>query len=322
MKKKEDYKPIPNKKSKVIPSKNLPFSIYCLYALNDGRLAIGGDRKLVIYNMKTYKVDIQIKAKYDGRVKFISQLNDGNLFYYEHSHSTEGPWEDDDFYNYLIELSGNQYSDKTDIFPKDSNYNILKQNSDDIIFGGINYEIKNESYYSTNASGCKRIEKLVKNDEKYSIVACLNIDFIDFVLIKNNKLALLKKNKLEFYEIKTFKTCEQSVKFKNNPITLSVFDDNFLLIGIEDKVEIYDYNNFKNVKSIFIPYTVKVIYVNQNKVYIACEHNIANEYEIDNNGNYNQISSIPLTNKIVSDITVVKDGRLIICANDTIKIWS
>ena len=154
------------------------------------------------------------------------------------------------------------------------------------------------------------------------MATCLNIDFIDFVLLKNNKLALLTKDKLEFYEIKKFKTCKQSVKFNNKPKVLSAFDDNFLLIGIENKVEIYDYKNFKNVKSIFIPYIVKVIYVNQNKVYIACKSNIANEYEIDNNGNYNQISSIPLTNKIVSDITEVKDCRLITCIDYLIQIWS
>ena len=54
-------------------------------------------------------------------------------------------------------------------------------------------------------------------------------------------------------------------------------------------MEIYDYKNFKNIKTIFIPYIVKVIYVNQNKVYIACEHDIVNEYEIDNKGNYNYL---------------------------------
>ena len=79
--------------------------------------------------------------------------------------SSEGPWEDDDDYNYLLELSENQYSYKTDIFPKDSKYNILKQNSDNIIFGGINYENKVGKYYSSNATGCKGIEKLVKHDE-------------------------------------------------------------------------------------------------------------------------------------------------------------
>ena len=62
----------------------------CIYALKDGRLAMGGNAKLVIYNMKAYKFDIQIETKYHGRVKFISQLNDGNLFYYEYDHSTEG----------------------------------------------------------------------------------------------------------------------------------------------------------------------------------------------------------------------------------------
>jgi hypothetical protein len=222
----------------------------------------------------------------------------------------------------LIELSGNQYSDKTDILPKNSDYNILKQNSDDIIFGGINYKVKNDSYYyTTSASGCKRIEKLVKNDEKYSMVTCLNIDFIDFVLLKNNKMALLSKDKLEFYEIEAFKTCEQSVKFNSEPEVLSVFDDNFLLIGIENKVEIFDYKNYKKVKSIFIPYNVKAIKVNQNKVYIACECDIANEYEIDNNGNYNQISSIPLQDEIIEDIAVVKNGKLITCTTK-IKMWS
>ena len=59
------------------------------------------------------------------------------------------------------------------------------------------------------------------------MATCLNIDFIDFVLLKNNKLALLTKDKLEFYEIKKFKTCKQSVKFNNKPKVLSVFDDNF-----------------------------------------------------------------------------------------------
>jgi len=318
----KDYKPIPNKKYKVLPSKKHFISIECLWALNDGRLAVGGNKKLVVFNMKTYKVDIEIKSKYLGSVKFISQLNDGKLFYYERYHSSEWAWEDDVHYNYLVELLENDYSDKTDILLEGSLYNILKQNSDDIIFGGINYKIKkHDKFYSTNASGGKRIEKLVKKDEKYNMVACLNLNFIDFVLLKNNKMAILRKDKLEFYEIEEFKTCEKSVEFNEEPDTLSVFDDNFLLIGIDNKVQIYDYKNFKKVKSIFIPYTVKVIYVYQNKVYIACESDIANEYEIDNNGNYKQISSIPLQGKIVDDITVVKDGRLITSANDTIKIW-
>ena len=114
----KDYKPIPNKKYKVLPSKKHFISIECLWALNDGRLAVGGNKKLVVFNMKTYKVDIEIKSQYHGTVKFISQLNDGKLFYYKLDHSTEGPWEDDYYFNYLIELSGNQYSDKLIFFQK------------------------------------------------------------------------------------------------------------------------------------------------------------------------------------------------------------
>ena len=85
--------------------------------------------------MKTYKIYILIEMKYHGCVKFISQLSNENSFYYEYNHSSEGPWEDEDYQNYLIELSGNQYSDKTDILPKNTKYNILRPYSEDIIFG-------------------------------------------------------------------------------------------------------------------------------------------------------------------------------------------
>ena len=135
-------------------------------------------------------------------------------------------------------------------------------------------------------------------------------------------MALLTEDKLEFYETEIFKNIEKSVKFNNEPNILSVFDDNYLLIGIENKVEIYDYKNFKSIKSIFISYEIKKIFVNQNKVYIGCEYDIANEYIIDNNGNYQQTYNIPIPNKFLSDITVVKEGRLITCANDKIQIWS
>ena len=49
-----------------------------LYALNDGRLAIGGDNSLVIYNMKTYGADIKIEDEKEHQ--FLLQLKDNRLF--------------------------------------------------------------------------------------------------------------------------------------------------------------------------------------------------------------------------------------------------
>ena len=114
----KDYKPIPNKKYKVLPSKNHIIIMECLCALNY--------RRFIKF---TQELNRNIMV-----VKLISQLNDGKLFYYKRYHSQEWAWEDEAHYNYLVELSENYYSDKTNILPEGSIYNILKQNSDDIVW--------------------------------------------------------------------------------------------------------------------------------------------------------------------------------------------
>ena len=78
--------------SRKIVNKDIPTSINVLYALNDGRLAIGGSLYLVIYDMKDYKVDLKINISH---VNFILQLKDSKIFYSCHSHETEGPYIDD-----------------------------------------------------------------------------------------------------------------------------------------------------------------------------------------------------------------------------------
>ena len=66
--------------SKIIGFKNKRlFSEESLYGLNDGRLAIGGNCALFIYNMKKYKVDITIEE--EKQHPFILQLKDNTLFY-------------------------------------------------------------------------------------------------------------------------------------------------------------------------------------------------------------------------------------------------
>ena len=221
-----------------IPGKFLPIKIYALWALNDGRIAIGGDRSLSIYNMKTYKVDIKIDFSIQV-VKFILQLSDNKLFYYTYSHETEGAYTDVDYYNYLIELSGNTYKDVSKIL------------------GGINYSlIENDSYYCTNAKGKKRIEKLEKYEknneqqsedednlqEKYQITKSMDIDFVDFLVLNKDLIVVLLIDRLDFYDVKEFKKVKSSPIISNNNdcLKFAIYSENLILIGTGASVEIFD----------------------------------------------------------------------------------
>ena len=313
--------------SRKIVGKDIPTSINILYALNDGRLVIGGSLYLVIYNMKDYKVDIKINISY---VNFILQLKDSKIFYSCHSHETEGPYIDDYFYNYLIEISYNNYEDKSSILPENSKYSILREYSDKILFGGINYSIKNSFINSTNTSGPKRIEQLIKKDgfEKYIINKTLNIDFIDFTPLKNGKLAVLCVDNILFYDIDKFRKIGNE-KSKNCH-KIELFNDKFLLIGKDKDIIIYDYINHCSSKFIACTYPIKKIYVNKNNVFIADSNSDFNkaknsiiEYTIDDKG-YNKIVTEYYNphNKQLVDVTKVNDGRMISCSNECIKIWS
>ena len=95
--------------------------------------------------MKTDEVNMKIDLN-DRKIKFILQLSDNKLFYYTRSYETEGPHTDEYFFNNLIELSENTYKDMTHILPPESKYNILREYSDKILFGGISYSTKPNKY--------------------------------------------------------------------------------------------------------------------------------------------------------------------------------
>ena len=329
------------KTSRIIPRKSLPSFIYALYALNDGRIAIGGENSLSIYNMKTYRVDIQININIQ-KVKFIFQLSDNKLFYFTFSHETEWAYTDDYYYNYLIELSGNTYKDVSKILPQSSLYNILREYSDKILFGGISYSSKKkDSYHTTNARGEKRIEKLEKcekineqksekeNDlqEKYQITKSVDIDFEDFLFLNKDLIVVLLIDRLAFYDVKELKKVRSSPKISNKYecLKFALYNEKFILIGTEENVEIFDLQNNKIVKSIFLIYDIQKIYVYQNRAFIleseVSDTRIA-EYEIDETGNYKEIDSFDNPHRSdLTDIIHTKDGRLITSCQFNVKIW-
>ena len=54
---------------------------------------------------------------------------------------------------------------------------------------------------------------MIKINEKYEIVTSLKIDFEDFILLKN-KMSILTKNFILFYDIIKFKKMKNNLKLK------------------------------------------------------------------------------------------------------------
>jgi len=215
--------------------------------------------------------------------------------------------------------------------PPNSRYNILREYFDKIIIWRNYLFRKKIEFHSTNASGPKRIEKMEKFDEnsdkssfsdgKYQIVSTLKIGFNDFISLKNKLIAILTEDRIHFYETEKLQQIGKSSKISNKGIKLSYFNKNLILIGTQKNIEIYDYKNFKIIKSIFCAYPVKAIYINQNKFFIGEEKTIT-EYEIGVDRNYKQINTFKAHKYYIKDITQVNDGRLITCSELYVKIWS
>ena len=296
-------------------SNNFPSYITCLYGLNDGRLAIGGN-SLVIYNMESYKIDIHI----DDFSDIIIPLKGNLLFYCQMGVSSEGPWIDESISCHLIEFSKNDYVDKTGILPKNSDYNIVYELSDNTLLVGRYHKQQNNDIKD-------RIVKLIKRGEKFEEALDIKADgLINFIILKNNTFAVLRNNVpnvLCFYEINNFKNVKYQF-FSPETNIISVLNEKYMLIGSDKEIILYDYINYKSNKKIKCVYPLYKIYINDNKVF-ACEaENSKNqiiEYEFDNDGNYKKIYSYLNPQKKLKDLTLIKDGRLITCSEENVKIW-
>ena len=115
---------------------------------------------------------------------------------------------------------------------------------------------------------------------------------------------------------------------------MSLLNNNIMLLGSENKVTFYNYRQFKKVGKISCSYPLVKIYINKNKLFIGESEEIDYknkekipkcriiEFSFDENGNYKQIYIFYKPQKIIKDFTQVKDGRLITCSYENIKIWS
>lgn len=184
---------LPLRKCKIINIKHPKDSPYFLvYALNDGRLPIGLEEKIVIYNIKSNKIDIEITTSY---VQYFFQLKDNKLFYcIRQSSSNFDDYSIKSFHcNYLIDISDKNYVDKTELLPENSKYDKLEEYSNRILLGGIRYYSTSYSSSQSNDTNEPRIEKMVKVNDKYQLVTSYKIRFEDFVLLKGDEF-LIKMN--------------------------------------------------------------------------------------------------------------------------------
>jgi hypothetical protein len=296
-------------------SNNFPSFISCLCGLNDGRLAIGGN-SLVIYNMESYKIDIYI----NDFSNIVIPLKGNKLFYGQMGVSSEGPWIDESISCHLIEFSKNDYVDKTDILPNNSDYNILYEISDNTLLVGRYYKQQNNDIRD-------RIVKLIKTGEKFEEALNIKADgLINFIILKNNIFAVLRNNVpnvLCFYEIDSFK-CIKYQFFSPETNIISVLNEKYMLIGSDKEIILYDYINYKSNKKIKCVYPLYKIYINNYKVFICesekCKNQII-EYEFDYDGNYKKAYTYLNPQKKLIDLTLIKDGRLITCSEENVKIW-
>ena len=174
-------------------------------------------------------------------------------------------------------------------------------------------------------------EKLA-GTEKYEMVTSFQIDFIDFIPVQENIIAVLSEDSLSFYDFDKSLNLNKKIKIQGGT-KISNFNDKYLLYGTQKEIVIFDHINYKHVKSLPFIYPLRVIYVKENIVLIgeSARYNIEThsayngigEYEIDDNGNYKQLSYITNAHKNeLNDITIVKDGRLISSSCENVKIWS
>ena len=111
----------------------------------------------------------------------------------------------------------------------------------------------------------------------------------------------------------------------------SLLDEKLMLIGTQKGIVIYDYINFINIKKLLIQYPLYKIYLFDNLIYIGeseeydyklktCKNRIV-EYKYDGKGSFEKIYSYYKPQNRIIDFVKVKDGRLVTCSSENIKIW-
>ena len=323
-----------NKKiGKVIKTNNqFPESFLCLYELNDGRIVIGGTDSLIIYNIKTQNIDIKIPLNLKIRTAY--ELKNNLLFY----SGWIGYLEESDYYceNFLVELTEKNYVEKNEIIKQYVNHDIFYKYKNNYFFAGIQPKYGNDLIEKIQLNEKGEFETISKLEFEKSILST-NIPpesyktYIHFILLKNNTFVVLTKGYLVFYDINTFMKLKKQ-KISNAIQMIELFNEKFIFLCSKDYVELYDCISFKNICKISCMYNILLkIYVSGNKVFIGenlrkyLELNKCRivEYEFDNNGCYKQIYEYKNPHKkLIRDFIQLRDGRLITCSEEYIKIFN
>ncbi len=94
---------------------------------------------------------------------------------------------------------------------------------------------------------------------QYQLSLTRSFDFIDFILLKNDSMAVLKEKYLEFYDIHKLNMINKAKV--NKGINLVLLNDKYLLIGTEKNAIIFENIKNTNIKSISCSYPLKNIVI-------------------------------------------------------------
>ena len=287
---------------KTIKSNSPKNNIFTIVPLNDGRLALCKGDDFTIYDMKNNKEDIIIP---NIGIKYLHQFKDNKLYFYSNFHFIQK-------FN-LIELTeNNKYIDRTDLLPKGIKAFLIKEYSDKIMFADFS-----------------SIDTYTKINGKYQLISKFRTTYRNFITLRAGLMALLTEHVLKVYNINTLKPNKKSFRVSKGIKTITFFSGNYLLMASKDELIIFDYNNFKIIKSIATGYDIFKIISTKDRVLIGEYDEKSNKsrfttYKIDIKNNFNikrlTVNDNPHKTSVFK-IVQCYDGTIVTHHHEYMKIW-
>ena len=289
---------------KTITSNSPIKNIFTLLPLNDGRLALCKGDDLTIYDLKNNREDIIIS---NVGIKYLYQFKDNKLYYYS-------------LYRFipsfnLIELTdNNKYIDRTDFLPKNIKAILIKEYSNKVMFSLLNEP---------------SIDTYTKINGKYQLISRFKTKYRNFITLRGGLMALSTEYVLRVYNINTLKQNKNSFRSSKEIKTIAFFSESYLLMASKDELAVFDYTNFKIIKSISTGYDIFKIIVIKDKVLIGESDEKNNKsrfttYKIDSKNNLNikrlTVNDSPHKTSAFK-IVQCKDGTIVTHQHECMKIW-
>ena len=284
------------------------YAFYCIYILQDGRIAAGDSSgNIIIYNKNNFKSELTIKES--GYIMYLTQLKNGSLV----SLNSDGSI---NIYNLL----------------ENFNYLILQKIKAHSARVHKLRTFDNEKRFMTCSDDCT-IKFFFKDQNEYKEDYCFKDDVYIFNILRTREGEIVysgynSNSYVKFYDLKTRKIIDSSkVKALYKGLTDGLYklSDTYLLVGATNSILLFDINQHRQIKEIesenssVITSFIKI----DNKCLLSadCKGNIK-QWIIDGD---NLILENVKNNAHEGQIRMIRrneEGLIITCSDDqSIKIW-